>query len=71
MQRWRNDKQTLQPPLGMIMHTGYTHTEDGSITKKAQYVWKGWSHGEGYRRGWAKLNGGGDGTLSMPFKPKS
>ncbi|OSS52019.1 hypothetical protein B5807_03107 [Epicoccum nigrum] len=70
MQRWRNDNQTLQPPLGMVIYTEYTYAEDGSVAQKAQYIWKGWSHGEGYRRGWAKLNGGGDGTLSMPLKPK-
>jgi hypothetical protein len=71
MQRWRNDKQALQPTLGMIMHTEYTYSEDGSITQKSQYVWKGWSHGEGYRRGWAKLSSGGDGRLVMPLQSRS
>ncbi|KAF3046924.1 hypothetical protein E8E12_007835 [Didymella heteroderae] len=52
--RSRTDKITSQPPIGKVMHTEVILTEDG-VKMKTQYVWKGWSHGEGYRRGWAKL----------------
>ena len=69
MQRWRKDPQ--QPPLGKVMYTEDIKAEDGSIAKKVQYVWKGWSHGEGYRRGWAKLDGGDDGILTMPRTSRS
>lgn len=56
--RVRTDKLASQPPVGKVMHTEPTLTEDGAKIK-TQYVWKGWGHGEGYRRGWAKLCVGG------------
>lgn len=56
MKRWRNDKQSSQPPIGKVMYTECMPSADCSGTEqKAQYIWRGWSHGEGYRRGWTKL----------------
>lgn len=54
--RWRNDKQSSQPIVGMVMYKENISTEDRFGSQlKTQYMWKGWNHGEGYRRGWAKL----------------
>lgn len=56
VERWRTDKQSSQPINGMVMYKENIPVEDGFGTQlKTQYMWKGWNHGEGYRRGWAKL----------------
>lgn len=56
MKCWRNDNQAAQPPIGKVMYTEYSVPEDGSgVRQRAQYIWRGWNHGEGYRRGWTKL----------------
>lgn len=52
--RTRNDKVGSQPAIGKVMHTEEISTADGAKAK-IQYVWRGWDHGEGYRRGWTKL----------------
>jgi hypothetical protein len=52
--RSRTDKSVSQPPIGKVMYTENTHLEDGEKLR-TQYIWKGWSHEEGYRKGWAKL----------------
>lgn len=56
VKRWREDPASLQPPVGKVMYTETLAAEDGKgEVVVAKYVWKGWSHGEGYRRGWAKV----------------
>ena len=56
IERWRTDRQSLQPAIGMVIYKENNLIEDGcDIYSKTQYMWKGWNHGEGYRRGWAKL----------------
>lgn len=57
VERWRNDQQSLQPRIGMVMYEENASVEDGLVGTqlKMQYKWKGWDHGEGYRRGWARL----------------
>ena len=41
----------------MVMYEENASVEDGLVGTqlKMQYKWKGWDHGEGYRRGWARL----------------
>lgn len=54
--RWREDKQSLQPVVGKVMYEEVSAGEDEAEGgKRVQYVWKGWGHGEGYRRGWARV----------------
>jgi hypothetical protein len=56
MERWRKDKQSSQPIIGMVMYKEDNANENGfGVSLMTQYIWKGWNHGEGYRRGWAKL----------------
>lgn len=66
VERWRSDKQVLQPGIGMVMHEEDANMEDGLRT---QYKWKGWDHGEGYRRGWAKLCVSGLLANDLSMKP--
>lgn len=66
--RVRADKAVSQPPVGKVMHTEDIITDDGAKAK-IQYVWKGWGHGEGYRRGWATLCVGGLPATELPVKP--
>ncbi|KAH6625191.1 hypothetical protein C7974DRAFT_376744 [Boeremia exigua] len=57
VERWRNDKQSSQPAVGMVMYKEDSSGECGYGNQmKTQYIWRGWGHGEGYRRGWAKLS---------------
>lgn len=70
IERSRSDKQSLQPHVGKIMYTEDSPVEDGAAGKmKMQYIWKGWSHGEGYRRGWAKLCVSGSPANNFSVKP--
>ncbi|KAF1349405.1 hypothetical protein EJ07DRAFT_159905 [Lizonia empirigonia] len=56
IERWRHDKQSFQPVVGMVMYKENMPAEDGfGALLTMQYMWKGWNHGKGYRRGWAKL----------------
>ena len=66
--RAHTDKPASQPPVGKVMHTEYTTLGDGAKAK-IKYVWKGWGHGEGYRRGWAKLCVGGLSATELHAKP--
>ncbi len=59
VERWRNDKQMSQPTVGMIMYRDKAAVSEPDVPRsqmEIQYIWKGWGHGEGYRRGWAKLS---------------
>ena len=70
IERWRNDKQSLQPIIGKVMCTEDIPVEDGSGAQiTAQYLWKGWGHGEGYRRGWSKLFVSGPPMADFSVKP--
>lgn len=70
IERWRSDKQSLQPIVGMVMYKENASMEDGlSAHLKTQYMWKGWGHGEGYRRGWAKLCVSGPLVNDFSVKP--
>lgn len=66
--RSRNDKLALQPAIGKVIRIEEIITEDG-LKVKMQYVWKGWGHGEGYRRGWAKLCVESSEPIGLPAKP--
>ena len=70
MERWRNDKQSSQPLIGMVMYKEEAPVKDGSGAQlETQYIWKGWSHDEGYRRGWAKLSVSGPPGNDFSVKP--
>ncbi|UPX17308.1 uncharacterized protein EKO05_0007673 [Ascochyta rabiei] len=70
MDRWRNDKPSFQPIIGMVMYKENNHTDDSfGAHLKTQYMWKGWHHGEGYRRGWAKLCVSGPLAQDFSVKP--
>lgn len=57
MERWRTDRQSVQPSVGMVMYKEKDPGYNGvGAETSTQYIWKGWTHGEGYRRGWAKLS---------------
>lgn len=57
VERWRIDRQSVQPTMGMVMYKERDSSADSlNIQASTQYIWKGWGHGEGYRRGWAKLS---------------
>jgi len=70
MERWRNDKQSVQPLIGTVMYNEKDPSYIGAgVQTSTQYVWKGWSHGEGYRRGWAKLSVSGPPVTDLSVKP--
>ncbi|KAJ8104481.1 hypothetical protein OPT61_g10734 [Boeremia exigua] len=57
MERSRTDKPLSQPTIGMVMFKDVEDVGRNGAPKTAvQYIWKGWGHGEGYRRGWMKLS---------------
>lgn len=66
--RVRTDNLALQPPINTVMYTEPSSIDEG-VNTKTQYVWKGWGHNEGYRRGWAKLCVGGFPTTELLAKP--
>jgi hypothetical protein len=69
VERWRTDKQSSQPIIGMVMYKESDPLGRGFGTSlQTQYIWKGWNHGEGYRRGWAKLSVSGP-VHELPAKP--
>lgn len=69
MERWRNDKQSMQPLIGTVMYNEKDPSYMGAGAQTStQYVWKGWSHGEGYRRGWAKLSVSGPPVTDLSVK---
>lgn len=68
--RWRNDKQSIQPIIGMVMHNEKDPGYNGvGARTSTQYIWKGWNHGEGYRRGWAKLSVSEPSATDFSVKP--
>lgn len=70
IERWRHDKQSFQPIVGMVMYKERIPAEDGfGAMLTMQYMWKGWNHGEGYRRGWAKLCVSGPPVNDLAVKP--
>lgn len=67
--RSRNDKPAAQPSVNTVMYTEDAPVDNDTIGKmRTQYIWKGWSHGEGYRRGWTKLCASGTLTNDFPVK---